>query len=57
MKQYDKFFIGGEWVAPQGDQAIDVINSASEEIIGRVPLGNAADVDAAVSAAKAAFET
>ena len=47
----------GEWVAPQGDQAIDVINSASEEIIGRVPLGNAADVDAAVSAAKAAFET
>ena len=57
MKQYDKFFIGGEWVTPHGDRSIEVTNSATEEVIGTVPLGDAADVDAAVAAASAAFES
>ncbi len=57
MKVYENFYINGEWVPSQGTGTLDVIDSATEEVIGRVPEGNAADVDAAVAAAKAAFET
>ena len=58
MTNYDKFYIDGKWVAPTTDNGTtDVIHSATEEVIASVPLGSAADVDAAVAAAKAAFET
>ena len=57
MKVYENFYINGEWVPSKGTGTMDVIDSATEEVIGRVPEGNAADVDAAVAAAKAAFET
>ncbi|MEZ5382326.1 MAG: aldehyde dehydrogenase family protein [Microthrixaceae bacterium] len=55
MKTYDKFYIGGEWVTPAGTDTADVINSATEEVIGRVPMGTAEDVDRAVAAARQAF--
>ncbi len=57
MKDYDKQYIGGEWVASTGGGSIDVIDSATEEVYGTVPEGTAADVDKAVAAAKAAFES
>ena len=58
MKSYENFYIGGEWVAPASSTATtEVIHSATEEVIGRVPMGTAEDVDAAVAAAKTAFET
>jgi acyl-CoA reductase-like NAD-dependent aldehyde dehydrogenase len=57
MRTYDKFYIGGEWVAPSGTETMEVIDSATEEVIGRVPLGTPADVDRAVAAARAAFES
>ncbi|UDY37935.1 aldehyde dehydrogenase family protein [Dermatobacter hominis] len=57
MKAYENFYINGEWVRSEGTGTMDVIDSATEEVIGRVPEGSAADVDAAVAAAKAAFET
>lgn len=50
-----KFFIDGEWVAPFGRAESVVINPATEEPVGRILLGTAADVDAAVRAARAAF--
>jgi aldehyde dehydrogenase (NAD+) len=50
-----KLYIGGEWVAPSGSGALEVINSSTEEIMGAVPEGSAADVDRAVAAARAAF--
>jgi aldehyde dehydrogenase (NAD+) len=50
------FFIGGAWVAPAGDSKIDVIDPSTEQVIGSVPEGTAEDVDAAVAAARAAFE-
>src|SRR3954453_17071571 len=53
----DKLYIGGEWVEPATDQTIDVINPATEEVIGRIPEGSPEDVDRAVAAARAAFET
>ncbi len=55
MIQHDKFYINGQWVAPKGDGTIDVIDPSTEEVCGRVPSGNADDVNAAVAAAKAAF--
>ena len=54
---YDKLYINGAWVAPSGKGAIEVINSATEEVMGRIPEGDAADVDAAVAAARAAFDS
>jgi aldehyde dehydrogenase (NAD+) len=57
MKAYDKLFINGDWVSPTGKGMIDVINSTTEEVMGRVPEGTAEDIDRAVKAAKAAFET
>jgi aldehyde dehydrogenase (NAD+) len=51
-----KFFIDGAWVDPAGDFARrDVVNPATEAVIGQIALGSAKDVDAAVAAARAAF--
>ena len=55
MKVYENLYIDGEWVPSTGSATIEVIDSATEEVIGRVPQGTAADVDAAVAAARAAF--
>ena len=56
MREETKFYIGGEWVDPSTSDTTDVIDSATEEVIGRVPMGGAADVDAAVAAARGAFD-
>lgn len=47
-------FIGGKFTEPEGE-LIEVVNPATEEVIGRVTKGTAAQVDAAVAAARAAF--
>jgi aldehyde dehydrogenase (NAD+) len=56
MRDYDRFYIGGEWVAPAGSGTIEVISPHTEEVIGRVPDGTAADIDRAVAAARDAFD-
>jgi acyl-CoA reductase-like NAD-dependent aldehyde dehydrogenase len=53
----DKIFIGGEWVGPEGSDAIEVINSTTEEAMGTIPACTAADADRAVIAARDAFES
>ncbi len=57
MSNRTNFYINGEWVAPSTSDTIDVINPATEQSIGQVAMGGAADVDKAVAAAKAAFAT
>ncbi len=57
MKEALKFYINGAWVDPVVPKTLDVINPATEEPIGRISMGSAADVDKAVAAARAAFET
>ena len=52
----DKLYVGGEWVAPSAGGAIEVLDSTTEEVIGRVPEGTPEDVDGAVKAARAGFE-
>jgi aldehyde dehydrogenase (NAD+) len=54
--RYDSFFIGGEWKRPSTDRLITAINASTEEPIGQVPDGAEADMDAAVAAARAAFD-
>lgn len=56
-KIHDQLYINGQWVKPAGTGAIDVINSTTEEVMGRIPEGTAEDVNSAVAAAKAAFES
>jgi aldehyde dehydrogenase (NAD+) len=52
-----QFYIDGQWVDPVEPRTLDVINPATEEPMGRISLGSAADVDRAVAAASSAFET
>jgi aldehyde dehydrogenase (NAD+) len=56
MRVQDKLFIGGRWVAPSGNQTIEVHNAGTGEVMGRIPAGTAKDIDAAVAAARGAFE-
>jgi len=50
-----KHYINGQWVDSNGGDTLDVINPANEQPCGKIALGNEADVNAAVAAAKAAF--
>jgi aldehyde dehydrogenase (NAD+) len=55
MSAMRRNYVAGTWVPSASDKAVDVINPATEEVIDQVPAGHAADVDAAVEAARAAF--
>ncbi len=57
MTDINRFYIDGAWITPCGTQTMPILNPATNSRIGTVTLGNAADVDRAVAAAKAAFET
>ena len=58
MRVCEEFYINGEWVKPVNDlKTLDVINPATEEVFGRIALGDKDDVDAAVEAAYTAFES
>ena len=52
-----QMFINGDWADAASGETAAVINPATEEEIARVPKGDASDVDRAVAAARAAFET
>jgi len=52
----ERFYIGGDWVAPLGTDTMPIMNPATDTEIGTVALGSAADVDRAAEAAVSAFE-
>ncbi|KAB7754745.1 NAD-dependent aldehyde dehydrogenase [Mycolicibacterium phlei] len=54
---YDKLFIGGQWCAPSGTDVIEVRSPYDLKPVGSVPQATNADVDAAVSAARSAFDS
>lgn len=56
MQQREQLYINGRWTAPHGAGRIDVINASTEAVMGRIPEGDAQDADAAVRAARAAFD-
>jgi acyl-CoA reductase-like NAD-dependent aldehyde dehydrogenase len=53
---YDRFYVGGQWTAPASAARIGVTEAATEEHVGSVPEGTEADIDAAVDAARQAFD-
>ncbi|GAF14722.1 LOW QUALITY PROTEIN: aldehyde dehydrogenase [Bacillus sp. JCM 19045] len=57
MRNQTQHFINGEWVNSVGTDTIDVINPATEEVIGKISAGTKEDLDKAVAAARAAFPT
>jgi len=57
MKNCRQFYINGQWVDPLVVRDLAVINPATEEPIATISLGDSADVDRAVAAAKRAFES
>jgi acyl-CoA reductase-like NAD-dependent aldehyde dehydrogenase len=56
MTEREMLFVGGRMVPSSGSERIEVVSPHSEEVIGRVPAATPADMDAAVAAARAAFD-
>jgi aldehyde dehydrogenase (NAD+) len=56
LRNADRFFIGGEWVAPSSADTIDVIDSSTEKLYFSIAEARAADMDRAVGAARLAFD-
>ncbi len=57
MSRHEQFYIGGRWVEPARPATLDVIDPSTEQAFTRISVGSAADVDRAVAAARAAFES
>lgn len=55
MRNYLTHYINGQWVESTGSETTEVINPATEEVIGHISLGTKEDLDKAVQAARAAF--
>lgn len=56
LRSYDQLFIGGRWRKPSSPERLSVISPHTEEQIADVPAGSTEDVDAAVTAARHAFD-
>jgi len=57
MHTREQLYIDGKWVHPMGKGSIEVFNPSTEEIIGKIPVGSAKDIDKAASAARLAFNS
>ena len=55
MSDSFEFYIDGAWVKPHGETVETVVNPSTEQAVARIILGDAQDVDRAVSAARQAF--
>ncbi|MDG0063338.1 MULTISPECIES: aldehyde dehydrogenase [Burkholderia] len=56
MPHADRLYIGGRWVAPASTDTCAVLNCATEDVVAHAAMANEADVDAAVRAARDAFD-
>jgi len=56
VRHTNRFYIGGEWVAPSSESVIDVIDSSTEQLYFRVAEAQAPDMARAVEAARRAFD-
>ncbi|MDR8725982.1 aldehyde dehydrogenase [Burkholderia pseudomultivorans] len=56
MPHADRLYIGGRWVAPASAETCAVLNCATEDVVAHAAMANEADVDAAVRAARDAFD-
>src|SRR3954463_15635779 len=56
VRHADRFFIGGEWVAPSSDATVDVIDSTTEDVYYTVASAAPDDMTRAVASARQAFD-
>ncbi len=56
MQHFQHFYLDGAYQTPLGADRLDVLSASTEDPIGSIPLGNTADVDRAVLAARKAFD-
>lgn len=56
IRHTDRLWIGGEWVAAHSGRMIDLVSPNSEQVIGSVAEAGESDMDAAVAAARDAFD-
>ena len=54
---HDAFFIGGTWQAARSEQSFTVVNPATEDVVGAAPCAGPDEIDAAVAAARVAFDS
>ncbi len=45
MIEHAAHYIGGQWQPSKGTEKIEVVNAATEEVMGSIPAGNAEDAD------------
>ncbi len=57
MLEKKNFYINGKWVAPSKPNDFEVINPSNEKPFAIISLGNVADINSAVKAAKEAFSS
>jgi betaine-aldehyde dehydrogenase len=56
-KQYPSHYINGQWVKAESNDTLPVHDSSTEELMATVPAGTAQEAEAAVLAARAAFDS
>lgn len=56
MREFESFYIDGQWVDPVGNEVDKIVNPATEEVIGSAPVASVADADRAITAARVAFD-
>jgi aldehyde dehydrogenase (NAD+) len=54
--KHDRLFVGGDWTASNAAGVLDVIDPATEDVIGSVPDCDAKTAEAAITAARQAFD-
>jgi betaine-aldehyde dehydrogenase len=57
MRAFEQIYVNGQWMTSTGSGRLEVTDSATEKVIATIPEGTPADVDAAVAAARAAFDS
>ncbi|WP_338704220.1 aldehyde dehydrogenase (plasmid) [Streptomyces sp. Q6] len=57
MITYGRLFIGGSWVEPSNAQLLDIASPHDQSVVGRVAQAQPADIDRAVAAARASFDS
>ncbi|VTP91520.1 aldehyde dehydrogenase [Sphingobacterium daejeonense] len=56
-RKYDKLFIGGEWIASEGNNVLELHSQHDQSVTGSIVLATQADIDKAVAMAKKAFDS
>ncbi|MFE9328484.1 aldehyde dehydrogenase family protein [Nocardia sp. NPDC052278] len=57
MRSYDAIYLDSTWVPSSGSTKLEIVSPHDEQVIATAPSGTVADIDAAVAAARRAFDS